>query len=160
MGRFLVARANLLIVVIAILGSAPVLLAQKTTDSHAKDRAALIQAGQAYLAALERGDAKAIAEFWTTDGSYIDENGQKFRVRDLFATTGTTKEAGRPHTQVSDVTLRFIAADVAVEDGACEIPSAVNALPLKGRFTALWVRQNGNWKLENLREWRRSESVV
>jgi hypothetical protein len=45
---------------------------------------------------------------------------------------------------------------VAIEDGKSEVthPSADALPPLRGRFTAMWVKQEGKWRLASLREAR------
>src|SRR5689334_21945569 len=55
----------------------------QTPADHAKDEAAVRQAGNEYRAAASRGDARATAEFWTTNGSFTDLSGQTVKVRDL-----------------------------------------------------------------------------
>ena len=42
----------------------------------ASDEAAVRQAAQAYLDAMQRGDGKALAAAWTEQGSFIDPSGQ------------------------------------------------------------------------------------
>ena len=52
---------------------------------RAADEAGVRQAGKDYLAAVERGDAKAMADFWTADGTYTDENGRSFKAQQLLS---------------------------------------------------------------------------
>ena len=159
MGRFAAGWACVAIVTVAIVGSAESALAQKASDSLAKDKAALGQASKACLAALELGDTKALANFWTSEGTYVNETGERFNVRNLIeknAGAGRQNHTSRPQAKVSDVTFRFISADVAIEEGVSEIPSSTREKPIKVRFMALWVRQDDRWKLDNLREWRSS----
>jgi uncharacterized protein (TIGR02246 family) len=122
------------------------------------DEAAVQQAGKDYLAAVERGDAKALADFWTADGTYTDEFGHTSQVHDLFAREASGGKIVRPRPDVSDMKIRFLTPDVAVEEGNCETPSSTGASAIKGHYSALWVRQSGHWKLENVRESRLDSS--
>ena len=40
---------------------------------NASDEAAIKKSAEAFIAAFDKGDAKAVAAFWTTDGDYVDE---------------------------------------------------------------------------------------
>ena len=118
------------------------------------DEAAVRQAGKDYLAAAERGDGKALADFWTADGTYTDELGRTSKVHELLAHETGGGKIARPRTEVSDVKIRFLTPDVAEETGVCETASPAGAEPVKGAYSALWVHQKGGWKLESLRESR------
>ncbi len=80
-----------------LLGSTRDLLAQ-TAVNHAKDEAAVRQAAKDYLAAAQRGDNKALADFWTTDGTYSDETGRTVKVRDLLASGGEQNSSPGGHS--------------------------------------------------------------
>jgi ketosteroid isomerase-like protein len=137
-----------------LLGLGQPVLAQRPPAKPTGDSAGLAKTAKEYLAALQRGDSKQIASFWTSDGTYVDETGRSFKVRELFAPGGTSPGSIRPHTEIKNVGVRFVTADVALEEGDCETESAGGTSPMQGRFVALWVRQNNTWKLENLQEWR------
>ena len=139
-----------LIVVIGLFSFLQLAHAQRPVAKNPRDEAAILRASKDYLAALERGDGAAIAEFWTTEGTYVDEMGQVTKARDLVSKAGATKSTGRPSATVSNVTLRFVTPDVAIEEGSCTCGSQ----SLQGRFSATWVRQNDRWRLDSLREWR------
>ena len=140
----------------------------QTPGSRADDEAAIRQAGKEYLAALERGDAKAVADFWTADGTYTDETGNTVKVHDTIlkgaanagSATAGKSESSFAHAvvRVMDRKLRFVSADVAIDEGDCEDTPPGGGAPTDGHFTALWVRQNGKWKLDNLVESRLPES--
>jgi uncharacterized protein (TIGR02246 family) len=127
--------------------------AQKTVD-RSQDEAALRQTAKQYLSAVERNDRKAMAEFWTPQGVFIDENGQSFKVRDLVDQAADSKNAARQKNKVTMTTIRFLTTDSAIEDGASEITAPGESSPVKGRFSAVWVRQDGKWKLDSLRDSR------
>ena len=128
-------------------------LGAQPAANRAADEKAVRQAGKDYLAALQRGDAKALAQFWTAEGTYTDETGRTINVRDWLSNSPEQRVA-RPQPAVANAVVRFIANDVALEEGDCHLTSADSSTPVPGRFTALWVRQDGRWRLESLRESR------
>jgi ketosteroid isomerase-like protein len=133
-------------------GQMPTAYAQAAAAKN--DEAAVRQAGKDYLAAVERGDLKAVADLWAADGTYTDEFGHTSRVHDLLDHEAGGGKVVRPKTDVSDVKIRFLTPDVAVEEGNCETPSSTGASAIRGHYSALWIRQSGHWKLEDLRESR------
>jgi len=128
----------------------------------AADTKAIQDAGQAYKIALERGDGKALAALWTPDGDIVDAVGNVMKGRDTVSVLEPAAEGdakpGRPEIAVRETKLRFIDADVALEDGTVEVVPPGRTAPLHGRFSATWVRHEGNWKLAALREARGDEA--
>ena len=112
------------------------------------------QTSKDYLAAVQRNDPKAMAEFWTANGIYVDENGQSSKARELLEKAAESKDDGRPQTKITAVTLRLLTADSATEDGTSETTTPDQSTPVKTRFSEVWVRQNGKWMLDSLRESR------
>ncbi|HUE15938.1 MAG TPA: nuclear transport factor 2 family protein, partial [Planctomycetaceae bacterium] len=146
--------SRVLAVACGILALNPSDVFGQKTDARAPDETALRQASKEYSAAVQRNNPKALAEFWTSDGVYIDENGQSYKVRDLLVTAPDAKAAVRPPTKLTSSTIRFLTPDSATEDGTSEVTPAGKSSPVKGRFSAVWVRQSGKWKLNSLREFR------
>jgi uncharacterized protein (TIGR02246 family) len=133
--------------------SAPTAAQQQPAPPSA-DEQAIRQAARDYLAALARGDAKVLAESWTADGDFIDEQGRTRPASELIAEAGRSVPQGeRPEIKLIDTKIRFLSGDVAIEDGTSEVTRAgSSAAPVRGRFAAIWVRQNNRWRLASLRE--------
>ena len=127
-------------------------LAQNPAAANAAE-AAVRQASKDYLAAVARSDHKALTGFWTAEGTYVDPAGDTFTARELIADMEAAPPAARPGAKLSDVTVRFLSPDVAVEDGHCEL-ALRDGTPARGRYHALWVRQQGKWKLDRLEDLR------
>jgi uncharacterized protein (TIGR02246 family) len=123
--------------------------------NKSKDEADVRQAGKDYLAAIEHGDVKALADLWSTDGTYVDPSGKSMKVKDLLAEwtakAGDAQIPARPRATVDNVKIRFLGNDVAVEDGDCESVGGSAAKECV-HYSAIWSRQNGKWKLDTLRE--------
>jgi len=122
------------------------------------DEAQIRATAQAYLDALGRGDGKACAALWTPDGDIVDDLGAVLPGRETVATSAPAPAgAPKPQVRISDARIRFITADVALEDGTIEVGPAGGTATLTGRFSATWVRHEGGWKLAALREARAAE---
>lgn len=124
------------------------------TADVAGDDAAIRQRANAYLRAIERGDADEIASFWTEDGDYVDESGQAVKGRQLAkqaeARSADADDARRLEFKVES--LRFITADIGIEDGALRVTDAPVGQAVVRRYTAIWVRQDDTWLLDGVRE--------
>src|SRR5262245_57028824 len=66
------------------------------TSQRPADEKAIREAAQALARAFEKGDAKAVAAFWTEDGEYVEEGGAPVRGRDALAKAYADFFAKRP----------------------------------------------------------------
>ena len=146
-----VARICLLLV-----ASAAILAAAEPDDKTQEQ--AIRNTTARYLAALAKGDTKALEDFWTADGDFVDEFGNAHPARKFIAEGAKAAEEGkRPDVKVTSSKIRFLTADVAIEDGTSEFQGPQSDSPTRGRFTAVWVKQDGTWRLASLRESRAAE---
>ncbi len=130
---------------------------------------------QAYLKAIHAADYRAAAGFWNPAGDYIDSEGVTHNVQALFAkrvaeldasanaiveqpraTEEKPREAGDIARAASEPVptigvIRLITPDVAIEDGSWHL-SHVAERRAHMRFTAVWTRAQGKWRLDSLRE--------
>lgn len=113
---------------------------------------AIREAGMAYLQAIESGDLEEAASFWTEDGDLVDPLGKAVKARDLFERMASGPRQTRPKMSIKSQDLRFIRPDVALEDGSYEVAPIGDGRPSMRRFTAVWVKQGGNWLLDSVRE--------
>jgi ketosteroid isomerase-like protein len=112
-------------------------------------------AAAAYLAALGRGHAAEILEFWTEDGVYIDAQGNGRPARQLvseeFATASPAREAGAP--TAIPTSIHLVGPAVAIEQSTVKAAPEGAAAPAPGGdFIAAWVKKNNRWQLSLLRE--------
>ncbi|HEY2760622.1 MAG TPA: nuclear transport factor 2 family protein [Pirellulales bacterium] len=134
------------------------------------EEAAVREAGKDYLLALQKGDLKALADFWTADGTWTDGSGKTVNMHDWLgkATSGERRStgnsgndttiAGQRSIKVSDVVVRLIAPNVAEEEG--NILSTTNDLGNgKGHYVAIWVKQDKRWKLNTVHEMHYGEET-
>jgi uncharacterized protein (TIGR02246 family) len=108
---------------------------------------------QDFIAAFDKGDARALASFWSADGSLVDLTGKEFKGRAAIEKHFEAAFAGRKgaklHIHISST--RLVTPDVALEDGTTEVISAAGP-PNVAQFSAVLVKKNGEWYFESVRE--------
>ena len=121
----------------------------------AEKEAAIRQAGKTYVEALRRGNGKALAALWTTDGVYVDATGRSVKAQELIeqnygsdATTQTKNDAAVD----PDSSIRFVTPNVAIEEGTSSATAASSVDGAAGHYTAIWVNHGQGWQLASLRE--------
>lgn len=121
------------------------------SEPRAVAEAAIRQAAEAYLSAIRQGNAEAVAARWTEDGTFVDANGKSAKGRDLARDIQVRVQEDQVADEPLkiDSSIRFITSDVAIEDG--EMPGA-DSDEWMGRFMAIWVKRDGAWLLDNVRE--------
>ncbi len=143
--------AILLALCAAAVTSKPALAESKPRPA---DEEAIRAAAKAYLAALARGDGKAVADAWTSDGELIDAAGKTHSVKEIVGELADSGSDGKPPSaRFVENRIRFLTDDVAIEDGVSEIaPSEGDSAPVRGHYHATWVRRDGRWRLAALHE--------
>ena len=110
---------------------------------------------RSYLRAFNRHDATALAAHWSETGENLDlDSGEvtaagRQEVRDVFASLFAADDDATIDIDIDSI--RPIRDDVAVVDGVSLI-SFADGTPASSRFSAVVVRQDGHWVLENVRE--------
>jgi uncharacterized protein (TIGR02246 family) len=126
------------------------------------DLEALRKAGQEFVQAFDKGDAKALAAFWTDGGVFHDESGQDLRGRAAIekAYTDLFKEKPKSKLEIEVQSIHFPSRDTAVEDGVLRLKTTDPELPTSTRYSVLHVRQDGKWKVAIVREWGADEEKL
>ncbi len=120
----------------------------------ATEEAALQKNAEAFCEAFNKGDAKALAAFFTEDGDMIDQDGRQIKGRKaieevytkLFADTKGAK------LYIKITSMRVVRPDLALEDGLTEVVPADGGPPSAARYSVVHVKQDGEWRLESVRE--------
>ncbi len=138
--------------VAVLCGVALVVTAPAQNKSSAEDE--IRAADAAYIDAFARRDAKALAALWSEEAEYVNPaTGQRAKGRaaiekqfaEIFESSGEAK------IELSNVSVRLLTPDVAVEEGsACVTRPA--AAPESSTYTAIFVKKNGQWLLDTVRE--------
>jgi uncharacterized protein (TIGR02246 family) len=132
---------------------APADAAENKEPGDKSDEEAIRAAVDSYVAAYNRGDAKAVASFWSDSAEWVSPSGERFQGRraieqemeDLFAESKGVK------IEVVDPRVRLIAPDVALEEGTVRVVRP-DAPPTESTYIAVHAKKNGQWKLEGVRE--------
>ena len=125
------------------------------------DKKAIVQSGRDFSAAFEKGDAKAVADFWTEDGEYEGEDGTVLRgraaIEKAFAAHFKTRSASKMEVEVESI--RFLSRDLAIEEGLTRTISGTT-LPESTFYRTVHIRENGTWKIAMSREWGGAENRI
>ena len=118
------------------------------------DIAGINRVMRSYLEAFNRHDPAALAAHWSATGENLDlDSGETTAGRDavheVFAAL-FEQDAGAT-IDIDVAAIRPLRDDVAVVDGVSRI-SFTDAPPSSSRFSAVLVRENGNWVLDTVRE--------
>jgi uncharacterized protein (TIGR02246 family) len=145
------------LVLSAMLGSA---LAQdqpaKTISEPDRkaDTLAISDLDAAFLKAYNAKDAKAIGALFTPEAEIEDEDGDITRGReDIVARFSRFFADGESGTaSLATEALRFLGADLAVEDGVVSIVFDPKKKTRTNRYTAIYARQGGQWLHARVRD--------
>jgi uncharacterized protein (TIGR02246 family) len=124
------------------------------TDREA-DNEAIRRSARDFAAAFEKGDAKAVAAFWTEGGEYYDDSGEVLRGRAAIekAFADHFKEE-RNKMEIDVQSIRFPSRDTAIEEGIVRVnPVGNNELPTSTWYSLIHVREDGQWRIITSREW-------
>lgn len=129
-------------------------VAQPPKNGNKDDESALLKNAEAFTAAFGKGDSKALAEFWTPDGDFTDQTGQKLVGREAIEKAFAEMFCENKGIQLRiDITgLRFVTPDVAIEDGTTSVINPDGLPPARARYTIVHVKKDNRWYLESVRE--------
>jgi uncharacterized protein (TIGR02246 family) len=133
----------------------PARAADPKDTKRADDEAAIRKETAAFIKAVEKGDAKAVAEFWTEEGEYINDDGTTLRGRAAIEKEYAKAFAKnkRQKLEITVESIRFPSKDTAIEEGYAKTYKAGSEQPTASRYSVLHVREGGRWLMAMLREW-------
>jgi uncharacterized protein (TIGR02246 family) len=107
-----------------------------------------------FIAAFNRGDARAVAAFWTSDATYVDQAGREYQGRAAIERLYEKAFAARKGAKLTiHVTAaKQVSPDVVLEDGVTEVTAAEGGTPTAARFSAVLVKKDGEWYLQSVRD--------
>jgi uncharacterized protein (TIGR02246 family) len=107
-----------------------------------------------FIAAFNRGDAKAVAGFWAEDATYIDEDGHEYlgraAIEKLYQKGFAAHKGAKLAIHVTSAKL--ISPDVALEEGITEVTPPDGGPVDADRFSAVLVRKDGQWYLQSVHD--------
>jgi uncharacterized protein (TIGR02246 family) len=107
---------------------------------------------KAYVDAFNKGDAAAVAAHYAKDGEVVDRSGKTTRGREAIQKELEAYFAKNKGIKVeqSCEAVRSVTPDVVIERGCLTI-TPPNGQPAQSRYTAVLVKRDGQWLIENLR---------
>jgi uncharacterized protein (TIGR02246 family) len=143
---------------IAIFGISYVListaLAADTAEKpNSPETTTITKQAAEYAKAYNAGDAKALAQYFTDDAEYTDENGQLTQGRSdierLLTDTFAENKGAKLDVQVDSV--RPLDSDLFEEKGTTTVTSSGGGQQSSG-YTAIHVKKDGQWPISRLFE--------
>jgi uncharacterized protein (TIGR02246 family) len=123
--------------------------------ARADDNDTVKASADAFAAAFNKGDAKAVAALWTEKGVFVDETGRRFEGRPQIEAAYVEFFQAHPGVQikVTPGTVRKLMGDSLLEEGTTSLTPAPKGTNGESKYTAAHVNQNGQWLMSNVREW-------
>jgi uncharacterized protein (TIGR02246 family) len=127
----------------------------KDKDKAETDEAAIRKTADEFARAFAKGDAKAVAALWATDGEFTDADGETIRgrkeIEKAYAEFFEKNPKAAIEMQVESV--KFLGKHVALEEGTVKVTLAGEKTPGVSRYSVLHVREDDAWKMGSVREW-------
>ncbi len=142
-------------VAVATLASlAPSYSRAEDPKDKAMEEAALLKTAEAFVEAFHKGDAKAIAAFWTKDGDYTDLQGHTMKGREAIEKSFTRFFAENKDLKlrINVLSVKFVTPEVAIEDGVTAVLPPDGGPPSRARYTIVHVKKDGKWQLSSVRD--------
>lgn len=123
-------------------------------DWQEKARGEIIKSANAFVDAFQKGDAAALAAFWTEDGDYTDVDGRVLRGRKAiaedFAELFHSSKGANLRIEVGSI--RFLTGETAIEEGVTSVLAPDNSLPSRVHYSNVLLKKDGRWLLASVRE--------
>jgi uncharacterized protein (TIGR02246 family) len=129
-------------------------MANAQDDRQSADEMAIRKAVEAYVAAFNKGDAKALAALWAPEAVYTnpltneDVVGRE-AIEGQFA--GIFEGAKGARLESTTLSIAFVSPNVAVEQGLAKVILA-DQVPEESQYSAVYVKRDGQWLLDRVTE--------
>lgn len=102
---------------------------------------------------LAEGDATKLSSLWTSDGTYIDEDGVLLKGRAALEKrfSQNTAEIGKQPVTFIQAPVQMLADTVALAEGIVSRNEGVGSKP-QTRYSIVFVKQDGNWLISTATE--------
>jgi uncharacterized protein (TIGR02246 family) len=141
-----------------LLGALGLALLQ-TSAAHSQpakngEEDALRKRAEAFVETFNKGDAKAMAAFFTPDADVVDPEGHTIRGRKAIEEVYTQHFAQNKGAKlfIRIISVRVARPDLAFEDGLTEVVNPKGGPPSSARYSVVYVKQDGEWYLASVRE--------
>jgi len=136
-----------------VIGFASATMAQDATNRNEADRGAISASIDAYVAAFNQGDARALTELWTPGGELVLESGERIQgsasiqkhFAEYFAGTKGAK------LELVEPTIEFQSPSVALEKGVARVISPDSGVELT-TYTAIHIKTANGWRIDSTKD--------
>lgn len=130
--------------------------APNAAPNPADDLAAIRATSEAFAAAFNRRDAKAVAALWTETGDYTDDAGRTLSGRSAIEKSYASFFAENRDARLSIIidSLRLLSDNAAIEDGRTILDPPPPGAPAIGKYTVVHVKVGGEWLMSTVRDSR------
>jgi uncharacterized protein (TIGR02246 family) len=139
---------------IMIVSAAIWLVPNNSRANQSEDEAAIRKSDEAYVAAYNKQDARALAALWSPEAVYVDpETGDEAVGRDEIEKefAGTFANLKDSKLEVKVDSIKFLSPNVAIENGTARIIRPKEE-PDESTYSALFVKRGGKWLLDRVSE--------
>lgn len=125
----------------------------EASAAAASDETAIRQSGESYVKAFNKGDAKAVADYYTKDAEYIDERGILVQGRSKLEESLKNFFVMNPGTtlELRVDSIRILGTGIAIEDGV-SVTKMKNGEQIACRYAAVHQKSDGKWLVASVRE--------
>jgi uncharacterized protein (TIGR02246 family) len=118
------------------------------------DEAAIRKAVEAYVAAFNQGDAKALSALWSPEAVYTNRlSGEEVvgreAIEEQFASLLADAKGAR--MEATTDAIQFVSPNVAIEHGTAKV-ILPDQDPEESAYSAVYVRRDGQWLLDRVSE--------
>ncbi|HEX7377336.1 MAG TPA: SgcJ/EcaC family oxidoreductase [Pirellulales bacterium] len=109
----------------------------------------------AYVEAFNDKDAAALARHWSKNGVYVrPADGKRLTDRKAIQKEFKAAFVAQPEAvlKVDVRAIRFVTADVAIEEGTAEVTPSPGTVPTRTDYTVVHVQRDGQWQIDSIRE--------
>jgi uncharacterized protein (TIGR02246 family) len=151
---------NRVLLTLALMAWAAASALAADENRQAADEAAIRKSVETYVAAFNKGDAKALAEMWSPEAVYTNPiTGEqavgRAEIEKEFASIFADSKDAKLEAKTKSV--KFISPNVAVEEGTAKV-IRTDQEPEDSEYTAVYVKRDGQWLLDRVTE--KDEPVV
>jgi uncharacterized protein (TIGR02246 family) len=118
-----------------------------------KEEAALFKKAEAFAAAFNKGDAKAVAAFYTANADVVNIEGEHVKgrkaIEEDYQKLFSEVKGAKLTIQIKSV--RIAGPALALEDGVTEV-AIPGGPPSVARYSVVYVKVDGDWYIESVRE--------
>jgi uncharacterized protein (TIGR02246 family) len=132
-----------------------------SNSDNSPEVTAIKKGEEAFKAAFEAGDAKAVAALWTPDGELVEESGARIEGRAAIEKRYAEFFKANPKVRIAiriDI-IRFPNANTALEDGSATVSYPSGIAMNSGNYSVVHVKRDGKWLMWSVHETPAEESA-